>query len=285
MMSSAKGKKVRRMATAIRNLSLLGAATIVVAVILAATFGKVLPGAGSTPSHPLTGSQDDRPPVVEGGFKSWAGTVAFGEVNGWYQACFEQVTGHPWQDAKVSAAKEAEGWAVKVALVSNADIPSNPGLPVFVTSGFTNTEGIPADRCHPFGDQRSQVREALAFPGPTREIPGLPAVLLFCGNPVAFPPAGVPVPQATTPSTPTPTPTQPTTGGKDATKDVLTGPVPEQVKGCGAAGCGGNTAGEPYQPPPAPPPAPPALPPATTAPRPVPTYTNPIPTTGPGTGP
>lgn len=104
-----------------------------------------------------------------------------------------------------------------------------------------------------------------------QEFPGIP------GKPTEgrqeCPPGGCP--------TPTPTP-----GGKDANKDVLVNPdVPDQVKGCGAAGCGGNTAGAPYQPPPPPPPAPPAPPAATTAPRPVPTNVGTVPTTGPGTGP
>lgn len=101
-------------------------------------------------------------------------------------------------------------------------------------------------------------------------------ILHRCGNVVV---------EGTIPGVPE-KPREPENGGKDARTDVLVNPdVPDQVKGCGAAGCGGNTAGSAYQPPPAPPPAPPAPPPATTAPRPLPTYSNPVPTSGTGTGP
>lgn len=59
-------------------------------------------------------------------------------------------------------------------------------------------------------------------------------------------------------------------GGKNAGNDVLVNPnLPGQIGGCSAAGCGGNTAGPPYQPqPPPPPPRPRPVPPATTVPGP-----------------
>jgi len=280
-------------------------------LLLLLTVGSVVPNPFNTSvppafgaENPAVGNEDNTNPVFDT-VQNWRDlvTAVENEQAEWYKQCLQTRIGVSWDQAQAYAKLVDQGNDLRFILVSNTSvsdvqarqmlkdkgIPSVDNLKVVRVNGFTNTQGLPADKCQAFGDARSQVRIALAVPidvnDPKKGIHTDKGVLGMCSNPFNIPSGPTPAapppttsPPTTVPTTvpPTTTTTRPCSSGK-CTPPTTVAPPPTTTPQPSTtttlpSGDSGDGAGE-LPPPPttvAPTPAPPDTSPPTTNPPPPP---------------
>ena len=177
----------------------------------------------------LIGNEDNTNPVFET-VQDWNDLVQTVENEGaeWYKQCLGERIGVTWEQARQYAGLEDQGHDLRFIVISNSrtsdeearaelanrGFPKVENLPIVRVNGFSNTAGLPSDRCKPFGDGRNQVRVSLGIPVDTNDLSkGLltnKGVLAMCSNPFLIPPPPTKE-TTTTPPGETTTTTRPTT--------------------------------------------------------------------------
>lgn len=226
----------------VRRLTAVGAALVAILIVIGAVLVSVNNNADGAPvsfgpDNPAAGSQDNTNPVVPEEFQNWTDVSAFLSQEGsqWYADCLQMRVGVSREQVGKYANMVKQGHDLRFIVVSNSSVSDEQArallkdqgvkevdeLPIKRLNGFRNTQGLPEDRCNPFGDSRSQVRVSLAIPRDendlTKGVHDDKGVLAMCGNPWDIPPAppegGPPatVPPPTSPPKVPPTSPPPTT--------------------------------------------------------------------------